>query len=80
MMLWCHRLNLMRMSHHQVDIPPVEPSLADEGASQNSHNLLGCVKEEMIQSFLMKSCLQINLEHELNGTRLECRLQDHRLA
>ena len=35
MMSRCHRLNLMRMHRHQVEIPPGEPSLADEGVSRN---------------------------------------------
>ena len=51
MMLLCHHLNAMRMCRHRVDIPLVEPSLADERASQNFHNRTGCVKEEMMQTF-----------------------------
>ena len=47
------------MRCHWVDIPPLEPSLTDEGASQNSHNHTGCLKEEMLQPFLGAAAVSV---------------------
>ena len=48
MMLRCHHLGWMMMRCCKVDLFPVEPSLMDELASQNSRNHTGCVKEVIV--------------------------------
>ena len=52
MMLWFHHLGLIVMHCRWVDIPPVQLSLAYEGASQNSQNIVS----ELV-SWLLTICL-----------------------
>ena len=61
MMLRCHHLNLGGM-RCCVDIPPAEPSPANEEASQNSRVHTGRVSEVMMQSFPAAAAVPIRSE------------------
>ena len=78
MMLRCHHLGLTMMRCLRGDIPPIEPSLADEGASQNSlimyHNMVLYLRCRLTCHLSVSWLYYVNI-NQLESADCQCQLR-----